>query len=98
MKNRIYFFANFGDWSKIPFGGGEVGNRRTLALLKKLNYDIVLIPKYIRVNDHSLINSIELFEILNKHISVLEGSNENLKSIFYKMICYYDFLKYYKKK
>ena len=66
MKNRIYFFANFGDWSKIPFGGGEVGNRRTLALLKKLNYDIVLIPKYIRVNDHSLINSIELlFKIIS---------------------------------
>ena len=51
---------------KIPFGGGEVGNRRTLALLKKLNYDIVLIPKYIRVNDHSLINSIELlFKIIS---------------------------------
>lgn len=66
MKNRIYFFANFGDWSKIPFGGGEVGNRRTLALLRKLNYDIVLIPKYIRVNDHSLINSIELlFKIIS---------------------------------
>lgn len=67
LSEKSYlFFANFGDWSKIPFGGGEVGNRRTLALLKKLNYDIVLIPKYIRVNDHSLINSIELlFKIIS---------------------------------
>mgnify|MGYP006962839863 CR=1 FL=1 len=25
----------------------------------------------------------------------LKGNKENLKSVFYKMICYYDFLKYH---
>lgn len=51
--------------------------------------------KYIPYLKKDKINSDDLFEILNKHISVLEGNNENLKSVFYKMICYYDFLKYH---
>lgn len=89
MKNRIYFFANFGDWSKIPFGGGEVGNRRTLALLKKLNYDIVLIPKYIRVNDHSLINSIELlFKIISNIFFVCKDFNKWTKKGGYSSYCW----------
>lgn len=53
--------------------------------------------KYIPYLKASKINSIELFEILNKHISVLEGNNDNLKNIFYKIICYYDYIRYYKK-
>lgn len=56
MKNRIYFFANFGDWNKVPYGGGEVGNRRTLDLFKRAKFDIVLIPKYLRVPNHSIKN------------------------------------------
>lgn len=60
MRNRIYFFANFGDWNKQPFGGGEVGNRRTLSLLKKANYDIKIIEKYQRVGSHTIANLILL--------------------------------------
>ena len=56
MRNRIYFFANFGDWNKVPYGGGEVGNRRTLELFRKAKLDVILIPKYLRVPDHSLKN------------------------------------------
>lgn len=59
-KNRIYFFANFGDWNKVPYGGGEVGNRRTLALLKKGDFEIITIPKYLRVSNHSFLNLIKL--------------------------------------
>ena len=61
MDNRIYFFANFGDWNKQPYGGGEVGNRRTLSLLKDCGYDIYLIEKYKRVKDHSTLNMLLLF-------------------------------------
>ena len=53
--NRLYFFANFGDWSKQPYGGGEVGNRRTLALLRKYKFKIILIEKYKRVPNHSVL-------------------------------------------
>lgn len=56
MVNRIYLFANFGDWKKQPYGGGEVGNRRTLQLLRKCGYDVKLIEKYLRVKNHSLPN------------------------------------------
>ena len=56
MANRIYLFANFGDWKKQPYGGGEVGNRRTLQLLQKCGYEIKLIEKYQRVKNHSLTN------------------------------------------
>ena len=30
MTPRIYFFANFGNWNLQPYGGGEIGDRRTL--------------------------------------------------------------------
>ena len=56
MANRIYLFANFGDWKKQPYGGGEVGNRRTLELLRKCGYEVKLIEKYQRVKNHSFIN------------------------------------------
>ena len=60
LMRRIYFFANFGDWNKLPFGGGEVGNRRTLDLFKKGGFEVVPIPKYLRVENHSFINLLKL--------------------------------------
>lgn len=72
---RIYLFANFGDWKKQPYGGGEVGNRRTLQLLRKCGYEIKLIEKYQRVKDHSFFNKCLLLVrmVLNicKFLSVL---------------------------
>ena len=55
-KKRIYLFANFGDWNKQPYGGGEVGNRRTLELMRKCGYEVKLVEKYKRVNNHSFLN------------------------------------------
>lgn len=100
MKNRIYFFANFGDWSKIPFGGGEVGNRRTFSMLKKLEYDIVLIPKYIGGNNHSFIN---LMLLLNKiifniilFIKILAKGQRKASIVhiagFYGIMIYFEYL------
>lgn len=60
ITNRIYLFANFGNWPKQPYGGGEVGNRRTLSLLQKCNFEIKIIEKYQRVNNHSPLNLILL--------------------------------------
>ena len=53
MIPRIYFFANFGNWNQQPFGGGEIGNRRTLEMLRKAGYDVHLIEKYNRVFKHT---------------------------------------------
>ncbi len=49
MKKRIYFFACFGDWDKVPYGGGEQGNRRTLQLMRNAGYEVTTISKYTKV-------------------------------------------------
>lgn len=54
MTPRIYFFANFGNWNRQPYGGGEIGNRRTLRMMQKAGYDVRLIEKYNRVFKHTL--------------------------------------------
>lgn len=55
MNNpTIYFYATLGDLSQPAFGGGEVGNRRTLELLKQIGYKVVPIPKYARREGHSI--------------------------------------------
>lgn len=53
MSQRIYFFANFGDWNRQPYGGGEIGNRRTLAFMRQAGYEVRLIEKYNRVFKHT---------------------------------------------
>lgn len=66
MNNHtIYFYATLGDMSKPAFGGGEVGNRRTLALFKQMGYNVVPIPKY------ALRNVDSLREFLNKFVDVV---------------------------
>lgn len=82
MTNRIYLFANFGDWKKQPYGGGEVGNRRTLQLLQKCGYEIKLIEKYQRVKNHSLPNKCLLLlkmisNICNFFFVLLFGRRKN---------------------
>lgn len=99
-KNRIYFFANFGDWNKVPYGGGEVGNRRTLELFKRTNYEIILIPKYKRVKSHSLINIIILLfriitNIVQYIITLLVGRrNNSIVHIvgFYGPMIYFEYI------
>lgn len=55
MNNQtIYFYATLGDMSQPAFGGGEVGNRRTLGLLKQIGYNVVPIPKYARREGNSI--------------------------------------------
>lgn len=54
MTPRIYFFANFGNWNRQPYGGGEIGNRRTLEMMRRAGYDVHLIEKYNRVYKHTL--------------------------------------------
>lgn len=53
MIPRIYFFANFGNLNRLPYGGGEMGNRRTLKMMRKAGFDVHLIEKYNRVLKHT---------------------------------------------
>lgn len=54
MERRVYFFAKVGNLNNIPYGGGEVGNRRTMQMLKELGYDVRLISRYYNYNKKSL--------------------------------------------
>lgn len=67
-KKRIYLYANFGPWNRQPYGGGEVGNRRTLALLRKTDYEVVPISKYTAVPDHKPWNMILLVVRISCHV------------------------------
>lgn len=100
MKNQIYFFANFGDWNKLPLGGGEVGNRKTLKLLKEMNLEVKLIPKYLHVPNHSILNIIRLgwrivANILYYFTTLLFGRrNKSIVHIagFYGTMIYFEYI------
>lgn len=90
-SNRIYLFANFGDWNKVPYGGGEVGNRRTLKLLQQAGFKVITIPKYLRVPNHSILNLIKLswrivYNIILYFIILLFGSR---KQAFVHIVGFY---------
>lgn len=101
MIPRIYYYANCGKMEKIPFGGGEVGNRRTLTLFRKIGYEVVHIEKYSspRLNNKILnsiiviakafVNMMEFFLIL-----LLGRKKKSIVHIvgFYGQMVYFEFL------
>ena len=70
MRRRIYFFAKVGDLNKIPYGGGELGNRRTMQMFKELGYKVILINRYYNYNKKSLLTYIKM--ILGDFISLVK--------------------------
>lgn len=81
-RNRIYFFANFGDWNRQPYGGGEIGNRRTLTMMKRAGYEVHLIEKYNRVFKHTksdvpIIFSLMAWNIIKFFCTLLFGQRKN---------------------
>lgn len=43
--SRIYFYGSLPRAGESPFGGGEVGNMRTVRMLREANYDLYLFRK-----------------------------------------------------
>lgn len=82
MTPRIYFFANFGNWNCQPYGGGEIGNRRTLGMMRRAGYDVRLIEKYNRVFKHTsldafIIVSLMIWNIIKFFCVLLLGRRKN---------------------
>ena len=82
MTPRIYFFANFGNWSCQPYGGGEIGNRRTLGMMRQAGYDVHLIEKYSRVYKHTwtdaiVISSLMIWNVIKLFLVLLFGRRKN---------------------
>lgn len=42
-KNKVYMYATLPKKGQTPFGGGEVGNMRTVRMLREVGYDVVTI-------------------------------------------------------
>lgn len=51
---KVFFYAKVGDLNQKPYGGGEVGNRRTLEMLRELGYNVKLVPRYYNYDEKSL--------------------------------------------
>lgn len=82
MTPRIYFFANFGNWSCQPYGGGEIGNRRTLGMMRQAGYDVHLIEKYSRVYKHTwtdaiVISILMIWNVIKLFVVLLFGRRKN---------------------
>lgn len=43
MKKTIYMYASLPKNEKVPFGGGEIGNLRTLNMLRNAGYNVITI-------------------------------------------------------
>ena len=83
MKQTIYFTGTLPSKGKIPFGGGEVGNVRTIRMLESLGYRVVPVrrivssssvkslSKYFTFPLRTLLNAIQWFFVL------LFGSRKN---------------------
>ena len=46
MTNRLYFFANIGDWKKNPIGGGQTSARRVIEGLRLMNIEIIEVDRH----------------------------------------------------
>ena len=82
MTPRIYFYANFGNWNRQPYGGGEIGNRRTLGMMRQAGYDVHLIEKYNRVFKHTrtdaiIISCLMMWNVIKLFFVLLFGRRKN---------------------
>lgn len=68
MDRRIYFYGTLCEINGVPVGGGEIGNQRTINLLKRNGYNITIIRKYKLLKKHSLYSRfISCFRILKNY-------------------------------
>lgn len=69
---RIYHFAKFGDFAQKPYGGGEIGNRRTKKILEELGYDVKPINRYYNYKKKNIFVIIDM--ILGDFFSLIHFS------------------------
>lgn len=67
--------------------------RNLNELIEKYDWKVFL-QTFAYVNK-SYYNSSDLLKIINQNYSVLDGNNSTEKNAFYKLICFYDWLKYF---
>lgn len=56
---KIYFIASFGNFNKLPLGGGQTSSRRLLATLKSMNYDVTPIHRHPPSSNNKIIRNLQ---------------------------------------
>ena len=75
MTNRLYFFANIGNWKKNPIGGGQTSARRVIEGCRQMGIEIIEVDRhwnvltskvghFIENSFYATINTAELFFVL----------------------------------
>lgn len=80
--NTIFFFAKVGNLKEKPYGGGEVGNRRTMEMMTELGYNVRLLPRYCNYKKKSIIVYLQMilgdfFSLLNLFCVLLFQKRKN---------------------
>jgi len=58
--STVYHFAKFGDLNSKPYGGGEVGNRRTMTMLQEIGHRVILIHRHCNYKKKSRVVYIDM--------------------------------------
>lgn len=61
MMKNIHFFANFGDMTKLPVGGGTTAARRLLSSLVKMGFNVIAINRSRPTTKLGFINRIKFY-------------------------------------
>lgn len=91
-KNISFYYPTVGSYIKRKL---EIENLKLnlRQIIKKYDWKVFLqIFPYI---DKTTYSSTELLEIITENYAILEGNNSMERNTFYKLICFYDWLKYY---
>lgn len=56
---KIYFIASFGDFCKLPIGGGQTAARRLLSTLRALGYDVEAIHRHPPTSNRKYLRAIQ---------------------------------------
>lgn len=75
MTNRLYFFANIGDWKKNPIGGGQTSARRIIEGFRQVGIEIIEVDRHWNVltgrighfvenSFYAIVNTLNLFLVL----------------------------------
>ena len=58
MQKKVYFTGTLPRKGRVPFGGGEVGNMRTIAMLRAYGYEVMLVRRIISTANDSKMTSL----------------------------------------
>lgn len=64
MTNRIYLFANIGDWKKNPIGGGQTSARRVIEGFRQMGLEVKEVDRHWNVSTSRLGHLVENLSFL----------------------------------